>query len=211
MTLALAIPTLETLRLTLREPREADFPAMLAFNDSTRTQFLGGTLERRWVWRGLLANIGHWALRGNGFYSVDTKAGEFIGRIGVIYHDQWPEPELAWHLYDGFEGHGYAAEAAVAARADYHARVSPQPLISMIDVANTRSEALALRLGAVRERTETDKDGDFHIYRHPGPVAGSAAAQGGDRRGVAPKDVSTRVETEGRRKEDAMKTSKRGD
>jgi RimJ/RimL family protein N-acetyltransferase len=167
----LPIPVLETDRLILREPREADFPTMLAFNDSPRNAYVGGTLERRWIWRGLLANIGHWALRGYGFFSVDTKAGDFIGRIGVIYHDTWPEPELAWHLYDGFEGQGYAAEAALAARADYHARISPAPLISMIDVANGRSEALALRLGAVCESTKRDADGDYHIYRHQPEIA----------------------------------------
>jgi RimJ/RimL family protein N-acetyltransferase len=167
----LPIPNLTTDRLTLREPREADFPTMLAFNESPRNAFVGGALERRWIWRGLLANIGHWALHGYGFYSVDTKAGDFIGRIGVIFHDEWPEPELAWHLYDGFEGHGFAHEAALAARTDYHARISPDPLISMIDVANTRSEALALRLGATRERTVEDGDDHHHIYRHPGPEA----------------------------------------
>lgn len=168
---ALPIPRLTTDRLTLRPPHEADFAAMLAFNDSPRTQFLGGPMARRWVWRGLLANIGHWALRGYGFYSVDTKDGDFVGRVGVIYHDGWPEPELAWHLFDSFEGHGYAHEAALAARTDYHDRISRQPLISMIDVANTRSEALALRLGARREMTKTDPDGDYHIYRHPSPGA----------------------------------------
>ncbi|NJM83813.1 MAG: GNAT family N-acetyltransferase [Tabrizicola sp.] len=166
----LAIPTLTTDRLTLREPREADFATMLAFSKSPRASFVGGNIGRKWVWRSHLANMGHWALRGYGFYSVDTKAGEFVGRIGVIYHDEWPEPELAWSLYDGFEGHGYAAEAALAAKADYHARVSSAPLISMIDVPNTRSEAVTLRLGAVREKTETHPEGDFHIYRHPAPV-----------------------------------------
>lgn len=165
----LPIPVLTTERLILREPREADFAAMLAFNDSPRNAFVGGTLERHWIWRGLLANIGHWALRGYGFFSVETHQGEFIGRIGVIFHDEWPEPELAWHLYDGFEGQGYAAEAALAAKHDYHFRVSANPLISMIDVDNSRSEALALRLGALREKTEVDPDGDYHIYRHPAP------------------------------------------
>jgi RimJ/RimL family protein N-acetyltransferase len=171
MTLAFHIPTLTTARLTLREPREADFPAMLTFSQSPRAEFVGGKVERKWIWRGLLANIGHWAIRGYGFYSVDTREGDFIGRIGVIFHDEWPEPELAWLLYDGFEGKGYAQEAALAAKADYHARISRSPLISMIDVPNTRSEALALRLGATLERTERDPDGDFHIYRHPGPEA----------------------------------------
>jgi RimJ/RimL family protein N-acetyltransferase len=164
---ALPIPTLTTDRLTLRPPQETDFAAMLAFNDGPRAGFVGGGLPRQQVWRGLLANIGHWALRGYGFYSVDTRAGDFIGRVGVIYHDGWDEPELAWHLYDGFEGQGYALEAALAARADYHARISLQPVISYIDPANTRSEALALRLGATRERTLNDDKGHHHVYRHP--------------------------------------------
>ena len=169
MTLPFAIPVLTTDRLILREPREADFPAMLAFNDSPRAVHLGGSIERRWIWRGLLANIGHWALRGYGFYSVDTRAGDFIGRIGVIYHDGWPEPELAWHLFDGHEGRGYAQEAALAAQADYHARLSSAPLISMIATDNARSEALALRLGATREKTLSDDKGSYHIYRHRAP------------------------------------------
>jgi RimJ/RimL family protein N-acetyltransferase len=150
------IPVLETERLVLREPREVDFAAMLSFNDSPRAVFVGGGGDRQKVWRNLLANIGHWALRGYGFYSVDTKAGDFIGRVGVIYHDGWDEPELAWHLFEGFEGKGFAYEAALAARADYHAR-------------NTRSEALALRLGATLERTLNDEKGHDHVYRHPAP------------------------------------------
>lgn len=162
-------PILHTERLILREPREADFPAQLVFNASPRSSFVGGPIERRWLWRGLLANIGHWAIRDYGFYSVDLKDGTFVGRIGVIFHDEWPEPELAWSLFDGHEGKGYAHEAALAALADYHARITRVPVISMIDIANSRSEALALRLGAVRERTVVDPDGDYHLYRHPHP------------------------------------------
>jgi RimJ/RimL family protein N-acetyltransferase len=167
----LPIPTLTTDRLILRAPREDDFPAMLAFNDSPRASFVGGGGDRQKVWRNLIANIGHWALRGYGFYSLDTKAGDFIGRVGVIYHDGWDEPELAWHLFDSFEGKGYAIEAALAARADYHARITRQPPISYIDVTNTRSEALAKRLGASIERTLNDDKGHHHVYRHPSPEA----------------------------------------
>ena len=196
----LPIPTLVTDRLTLRAPRESDFAAMLAFNDSARAGFVGGSAPRQQVWRGLLANIGHWALRGYGFYSVDTRAGDFIGRIGVIFHDGWDEPELAWHLYDGHEGQGYAHEAALAARADYHARVTGQPPISYVDVTNARSEALARRLGATIERTLNDDKGHHHVYRHPALDTG-----------VARTGVSARVETQGRRDEDAMKTSEKGD
>lgn len=161
-----ALPVLTTARLTLRAPHEADFAAALAFNDSPRVQFLGGTAPRAQVWRGLLGIIGHWALRGYGFYSVDTKGGEFVGRVGVIYHDGWAEPELAWHLFDGYEGKGYAHEAALAARADYHARISAAPLISYVNVANTRSAALAQRLGARVESSFTDDGAKINVYRH---------------------------------------------
>jgi RimJ/RimL family protein N-acetyltransferase len=166
---ALPIPVLTTARLTLREPREADFAAMLAFNDSPRSGYVGGGVERRWIWRGLLANIGHWALRGYGLFSVDTKAGDFVGRVGVIFHDGWDEPELGWHLYDGFEGQGFAEEAARAAQADYHRRHSPLPLISYIDPANLRSAALAKRLGAVAEREVFKFEKTVLVYRHLGP------------------------------------------
>jgi RimJ/RimL family protein N-acetyltransferase len=167
----LPIPTLTTDRLTLREPREADFAAMLAFNDSARASFVGGGRDRQYVWRGLLANLGHWVLRGYGLFSVDTKAGDFIGRIGMIYHDGWDEPELGWHLFDGFEGHGYGVEAALAARADYYARITRQPPISYIDPANPKSEALAKRIGAAPEREAVFFDKTIKVWRHPAPEA----------------------------------------
>ena len=167
----LTIPVLETERLVLREPREADFPAMLAFNDSPRSSFVGGGAPRQHIWRGLLANIGHWVLRGHGFYSVDTRAGDFIGRIGVIYHDGWDEPELGWHLFDGHEGHGYCVEAARAAKADYHARITKAPVISYIDPANPKSEAVARRLGAAPERQAVFFEKTINVWRHPGPEA----------------------------------------
>lgn len=165
----LTIPVIQTDRLVLREPREADFPAMLAFNDSPRSSFVGGGRDRQWVWRGLLANLGHWVLRGYGLFSVETKTGDFIGRIGMIFHDGWDEPELGWHLFDGFEGRGYGVEAARAARDDYHARITAHPPISYIDPANPRSEALARRLGAAPERQATVFGTLITIWRHPAP------------------------------------------
>lgn len=175
MTLPFAVPTLTTARLTLRPTREDDFPAMLAYNDSPRARFAGGTRDRQTVWRALLANIGHWALRGFGLYAVDDRDGVFVGRVGVIRHDGWPEPELGWHLFDGFEGRGFGHEAAHAARGDYHARISSNPVISMIVPENARSIALARRLRARFERADAGEgkpfDTPFHVYRHPAPGA----------------------------------------
>ena len=145
--LPFAVPVLETERLVLREPRESDLEAIVAFGESDRTDYIGGKHDRMGAWRILLAGIGHWALRGYGFWAVETRDGAFVGRVGVIKNDGWPEPELAWHLFDGFEGRGYAHEAALAAR-DHAYRVwGMGPLISMIAFENIRSIALGLRLG----------------------------------------------------------------
>jgi len=168
MTLPFAIPTLETDRLVLRAPADRDLPAMAEFMASGRSAHVGGPVDAAQTWRGFLANIGLWALRGFGFYSVDTKAGEFVGRVGVIRHEGWPEPELAWHLFANGEGKGYAHEAALAARTDAAIRLGLGPLVSMIDPANTRSQALAVRLGAVREADYLHPTfGTVQIWRHP--------------------------------------------
>jgi RimJ/RimL family protein N-acetyltransferase len=169
--MTLHIPAISTARLTLRAPQESDFPTMLTFNDSPRSRFAGGGAARKWVWQSMLANVGHWAWRGYGFYSVDLQDGTFVGRVGVIYHDGWREPELAWHLFEGHEGHGYATEAAVAARDDYYARILPQPMNSMIDPENLASQAVARRLGAVLELEDTDDQGPVQVWRHKGPPA----------------------------------------
>lgn len=163
-------PEIHTERLVLRAPAESDLPAMIAFGTSPRTRFVGGPMDAFAAWRALLANIGHWTLRGYGFFSVDlAETGAFVGRIGVIFHPGWDEPELAWHLFDGFEGQGYCTEAARAARNWYHGAVSARPLISYIDETNAPSQAVARRLGARPERPGTVNGGPVTVWRHPGP------------------------------------------
>jgi RimJ/RimL family protein N-acetyltransferase len=165
-------PTLHTQNLTLRAPREADFGAMLAFGQSPRSSFVGGPMNRWETWRSLLAAIGHWALRGYGFWSVDqTTTGQMIGRVGIGFHDGWPEPELGWHIYDGFEGQGYAYEAAIAARDHAARQMGLGPLISLIDPTNLRSAALAKRMGAIVERQISFFDHMADVYRHHLPEA----------------------------------------
>ncbi len=172
MTFAVTIPTLTTDRLTLRPPRESDLETLVAFGQSERTAFIGGKRERFEAWRGFLAVIGHWALRGYGYWSVDTRDGDFVGRVGVSLHDGWPEPELGWHLFDGFEGQGYATEAARAVRAHAYNVWGMGPVISFIAFENPRSIAVAERLGAKFESNGKD-DGPhpYGIWRHPGQGA----------------------------------------
>ncbi|HKK35900.1 MAG TPA: GNAT family N-acetyltransferase, partial [Paracoccaceae bacterium] len=106
------VPELETERLRLRAPSEADFEPFAAFYATERSRFVGGPLPRGKVWRSHAALVGHWALRGYGWWSLEERAtGALAGRVGLFHPEGWPEPEIGWTLFDGFEGRGYATEA----------------------------------------------------------------------------------------------------
>ncbi|MGR3648106.1 MAG: GNAT family N-acetyltransferase [Shimia sp.] len=163
------IPTVETDRLILRAFSEADLDAVFAFNQTERSHWVGGPKETRHeCWRVIIGILGHWAVRGYGFWMIEEKAtGTQAGGVGILHHEGWDEPELGWHLYEGFEGKGIAYEAALAART-YAANnfAIPAP-ISYFDPENTRSVALAKRLGATLEREGEVIGHACHVYRHP--------------------------------------------
>lgn len=172
MTLPFAIPVLETGRLTLREPREGDLPALTAFAASDRTRFIGGPRSALDAWHGFLRQIGHWAFRGYGWWTIEIRAtGAVAGRCGVGFHHGYAEPELGWQVFDGFEGQGIAFEAALAARRHAQTAQGLGPLMSMVHPDNTRSARLALRLGAVSEGAGEIDGNPFDIWRHPGGAA----------------------------------------
>ena len=165
----LAIPTLTTERLILRGPREGDFETVAAFMASPRAVFVGGPETDTFaLWRAFLAVLGHWALRGYGFFTLEHReTGDLVGRVGVVHHVMWPEPELGWHLFDGFEGQGYAFEAAQAARDWAREACGLGPLISLVAPDNLRSAALARRLGAEPEGEMTLLGLRAQVFRHP--------------------------------------------
>ncbi len=169
------VPVIETERLILRGPEERDFDAFAAFSASERAKWIGGPFPRDRAWGGFLNTFGHWALRGYGMWMIEDRAtGAPAGRVGVINNDGWDEPELGWHLFEGFEGQGVAYEAALAARAYAAEHQGLDALISYVDPANHRSAALARRLGAKIERDGTVNGHACKVWRHPS-VMGEAA------------------------------------
>ncbi|MEL6575523.1 MAG: GNAT family N-acetyltransferase [Pseudomonadota bacterium] len=171
MTVSFTIPTIETERLVLRAPAEADYAAWLAFNETERTAFVGGRVPRNTVWRGLASYLGHWALRGYGMWAVDLKeTGEFCGNVGPWFPEGWPEPEIGWTVMSNAEGKGIAREAALASRAYAYETLGWTTAISLIDPQNTRSIALTKRIGAWWDSDfEHDEYGTMGVWRHPGP------------------------------------------
>ena len=166
-----SIPTLETERMFLRAMRADDIEAEVAFFQTDRSRSVGGPLPRAQVWRAIAGMIGHWALRGYGFWALEEKAtGTYLGRAGLWCPDPWPEPEIGWTLMEHAEGKGFAREAALAARGHAYATLGWTTAISLILAGNTRSEALAHRLGARRDGEYLHPTiGAMNVWRHPGP------------------------------------------
>jgi RimJ/RimL family protein N-acetyltransferase len=169
------IPELMTERLRLRAPSLADLPRVTAFYASERSHIVGGPLDERNAHRAMMAIFGSWALRGHGmWYIADRTTDAFLGWTGVIHGPGWQEPELGWTVMEEAEGKGIAYEAATAARRYAAAHLGQDGLISYIAPHNTRSAALAARLGAVHEADGTLLGHAVQIWRHPKQMQGAA-------------------------------------
>jgi RimJ/RimL family protein N-acetyltransferase len=154
---------IETERLLLRpiDP-ERDFDAWAqALSDEETVRYLGGrTLDRALAWRNMAAIIGHWQIRGYGFFSVESKAtGEWVGRVGPWNPEGWPEPEVGWMIAREHWGEGYATEAGRAAIEFAYRELGWERVAHVILQGNVRSEAVAKRLGSVLDRREAGLPG----------------------------------------------------
>ncbi|TNF19452.1 MAG: N-acetyltransferase [Rhodobacteraceae bacterium] len=165
--LSVDIPVIETDRLRLREPRDSDLEAHIAFMAGERSAMVGGPQDRFLAQRGFVSSLGHWLLRGYGMWVMALKSDDTpIGRMGFIFYEGWDEPEIGWHVYDGFEGKGYVFEAARAALQTGAVTFGLDGVVSYIDPANSRSAALAERLGAAVERDGTLLGKPCQVWRH---------------------------------------------
>lgn len=173
MTHLSGIPTLTTDRLTLRAPVETDFELVARFFASKeRSWGFGGPLDRTGAWRWFASNVGHFALKGHGFWFLDTADGQTVGMVGLWGPEGWNETELGWVMFENSEGKGYALEAARAVRDYAYETLGWGPLCSNIVPGNDRSVALAKRMGAVLEAEwNSPTHGIELVYRHPSKEA----------------------------------------
>lgn len=169
-------PTLRTARLILRGPERGDLQALTTWSTtSARMAIIGGNGTPEEAWRAFLTNIGRWQADGFGFFTLTLQDDPApLGRVGLL---SYPElvggtarpVEMAWHLFDGAEGQGYASEAATAIRDWARSDLRLGRLVSYIAPANLRSRATARRLGATTDGTRADHDADAEIWEHPAP------------------------------------------
>jgi RimJ/RimL family protein N-acetyltransferase len=163
----MTIPTLQTARLMLRAPKLADFEHWAAFFASDRSRHERGPLDRVEGYRAWAADVALWTLRGYGAFGLDDRAtGAYLGEVGIYQPEGFPEPELGWFVVPEAEGRGYAAEAARAVIDWVRTSFGWPRLVSIIDPANSRSIALALRLGGVIDPALPGVDPGDVVIRH---------------------------------------------
>lgn len=163
----MTIPILATARLTLRAPVYEDFAAYRDFLAAPRAIHMGGPYDTFAAWGLFCHDLASWQLFGHGALMIDLGAtGPCIGQVGINHGPLFPEKELGWLVYAGYEGQGYAFEAATALRQWAFSQLQLPHLVSYVDPANARSIALAERMGAVRDLEAQGQDPEDLVFRH---------------------------------------------
>ena len=160
---------IETNRLQLRQWREHDFDKYAAYYaDESNAKYVGGQKNADEAWRNMALQIGHWHLKGFGYWAVDEKdSGDFVGCVGLWQSPGWPELELGYWLVNVHQGKGYAFEAAIKCKDYARSVLQASSLVSYIDPKNVASIKLAEKLGANYENTiELLEHGAHCVYRH---------------------------------------------
>jgi RimJ/RimL family protein N-acetyltransferase len=150
------IPVIETERLRLRAYGVNDLPASLAmWSDPEVTRYITGKpLGEDEVWSKILRIIGHWSLKGFGFWLIEEKESRrFLGEAGFV--DAWrvmtpsfgDRPEIGWSLVRAAQGKGYAREAVEAVIAWGDRVFERRETVCLISPDNERSLRLAHKVG----------------------------------------------------------------
>jgi RimJ/RimL family protein N-acetyltransferase len=170
---------IETERLILRQiDPDRDFePWARAMADENTVRYLGTKpMSRAESWRSMAMAIGHWAIRGYGFFSLEHReTGAWVGRVGPWYPEGWPAPEVGWTIAPDHLRQGYATEAAVASVRYAFTTLGWSQVIHVIMEGNEASIAVARKIGSslVGERQSLPPVTDQKVF-----IYGQSAASG---------------------------------
>jgi RimJ/RimL family protein N-acetyltransferase len=161
-------------------PDDAD-GAVEQLTDPEVMRFLGTTVPLDAIPDVIHKWLARWNENGFGPFAIERREdGRFVGRVGLLVWDTrtWQlstlrdaaehgQVELGWALARSAWGHGYAHEAALAART-WIRQQGFERLISLINPENVRSVRLAQRLGATPAETVTlFDDTPAVVWEHP--------------------------------------------
>ena len=154
----MTVATLRTERLVLRAPALRDSRVVTkALNDFAVSRWLTvvpfpyGMTDAEWFIKG--------CQRGE-FSAWFIWAGDqFVGTIGL-------DDSLGYWIAQDAWGQGYATEAAVAVKSWARENLGLTQLFSYIDCDNTKSQAVAERLGAQTDGTRAPHEPEAEIWVH---------------------------------------------
>ncbi len=157
-----ALPVIQTRRLVLRAPTLDDLPVWTSICKDS----FGDTEQEAWTEFSYYTS--GWLLHGHGLFTVSLKGDDQV--VGfVILGLEWDdhEPELGYMFHAEHRLQGYATEACSAVRDFGFDLLGPGRFVSYVSHSNTRSNALAQRLGATRDVVAESAFGpDQHVWRY---------------------------------------------
>jgi RimJ/RimL family protein N-acetyltransferase len=168
---------IETERLILRKvDAKRDFEAWAECMGNAQTVRYLGTkpMNRAEAWRHMAAIIGHWEIRGYGFFSLEDKeTGDWVGRVGPWNPEGWPAPEVGWTISPNHLRKGYASEAARAAVNYAFTTLGWSAVSHVILDGNVGSIGVAEKIGSKFIRTQDGIPGlieeKVHVYGQTRP------------------------------------------
>jgi len=165
-------PRIETPRTLLRAPSQADFePFSVMWADPEVTRFIGGKpFSRNENWTRFLRMSGLWAILGYGYWSIEDKAGRYIGTVGFAdFMRGIPEieriPEAGWALVPDTHGQGLASEVVGAIVGWADAQLGAPQTCCIIDPGHDASFRVAEKNGFVVEGLVDYDDGQTTVFK----------------------------------------------
>lgn len=159
---------IETDRLQLRPLTMADLDDLIPVHSEPEVQRFIGSLGRAELIEWLTLVEDDWAKYGYGRAAIiDSATGRLVGRAGLKHFPQFEETELGWVLHPDAWGHGFATEAARAWVQWGFENLDVPYLTSMIDPDNSRSIAVAQRLGMTPVRPDILLGDAVTVYSAP--------------------------------------------
>ncbi|WP_425037802.1 GNAT family N-acetyltransferase [Primorskyibacter sp. S187A] len=166
-------PRLSAGEVALRGHVLADFDAFWAFFQTDRAAYVGTPKTPTHLWYGLGSEIASWQMRGIGGWAVELN-GALAGQVAIMQPPHFPEVEIGWTLFDGFEGRNIGFRAARLALDWFWSTTDHPSLVSYITPENARSIALAERLGASHDPLAIlpadETPAETIVYRHRRPA-----------------------------------------
>ncbi|QKW04959.1 GNAT family N-acetyltransferase [Streptomyces sp. NA04227] len=156
---------IETERLILRPLGTADADLFVELHADPRVNRFVGAYSRQQALERLALIERQWSERGHGLCAIELRStGEFVGRSGLQYWEQFDEVELGWTLRAEHWGHGYATEAARACLDWGFATLQEDYFTALIRPGNEPSVKVAERLGFSPRRQDEVMGNAVTVY-----------------------------------------------